>query len=79
MKFNIFQHRVSNSKVEKKKFNIRVSNSKVEKKKFNIRVSNSKWNLMFYEVEIVTQKKNFCKTFWVGNSKCDVILRYSIS
>ena len=34
---------------------------------------------MFYEVELPTQKKNFCKKFRVSNSKYDFILRYSIS
>ena len=30
---------------------------------------------MFYEVELVTRKKNFCKSFRVISSKYDVILR----
>ena len=34
---------------------------------------------MFHKVELVTQKKNFYKTFRVSKSKCDVILRNSIS
>ena len=34
---------------------------------------------MFYEIELVTQKKNFYKNFRVGNLTCDVILRNSIS
>ena len=34
---------------------------------------------MFYEVELVTRMKNFCKNIRVDNSKCDVILRNSIS
>ena len=33
---------------------------------------------MFYEVELVTREKNFCKNFRVSNSKVDVILRNSI-
>ena len=34
---------------------------------------------MFYEVELVTRKKNFYENVWVSNSKCDVILRNSVS
>ena len=34
---------------------------------------------MFYKVELVTRKTNFCKNVRVSNSKCDVILRNSIS
>ena len=34
---------------------------------------------MFYEVELVTQKKNFYENFRVSNSKCDVILRTGFS
>ena len=34
---------------------------------------------MFKEVELVTRKKNFYKNVRVINSKCDVILRNSIS
>ena len=30
---------------------------------------------MYYEVELVTRKKNFYKRFRVNNSKCDAILR----
>ena len=41
-------------------FQLRVSNSKVDKQKLKLRVSNSKGNLMLYEVELVTRKKNFC-------------------
>ena len=49
---------------------------------FQLWVSNSKWNLiffkielvMFYEVELVTRKKNFSKNSRVSNSKCGVIL-----
>ena len=33
---------------------------------------------MLYKVELVTRKKNFCKTFRASNSNCDVILRNSI-
>ena len=33
---------------------------------------------MFYEVVLVTRKKNFCKNFRVSNSNCDVILHNSI-
>ena len=29
---------------------------------------------MFYKLELVTWKKNFCKDFRVSNSKYDVIL-----
>ena len=65
MKLNIFQ--------------LRVSNSKVKKWKFILRVSNSKFNLIFYKVELVTRKKNFNKHFQVSNLKCDIIKRYSIS
>ena len=57
-------------------FQLEVNNLKVKKV---YRVSNSKWNLIFYKVDKVTQKKNFCKTFRVRNSKCDVILHNSIS
>ena len=41
-------------------------------------MSNSKFNLIFHEVELVTQRKNFYKNFRVSNSKCDVILRNSV-
>ena len=34
---------------------------------------------MFYEIELVTQKKNFFKSFRVSNSKFDVILFNSVS
>ena len=34
---------------------------------------------MFYKAELVTQEKNFCKNFQASCSKCDVILRNSIS
>ena len=34
---------------------------------------------MFYEVELVTQKKNFCKKIRFSNSKCHVILYNLIS
>ena len=34
---------------------------------------------MFFEIELVTRKKNLCKKFRVSNSKCDIILRNSIS
>ena len=34
---------------------------------------------MFYEGELVTQKKNFYKNLRVSNSKCDAILPDSIS
>ena len=47
--------------------------------KFKLRVSNSKFNLIFYEAESVTQKKNFYKDFRVSKSKCDVILRNLVS
>ena len=40
-------------------FSTSVNNLKVKKQKFSLRVNNSKWNLMFYEVELVTRKKNF--------------------
>ena len=53
-------------------------NLKVEQKKLNLRVSTSKFNLIFHEVELVTQKKNFYENFRVSNSKCDVILRNSV-
>ena len=43
------------------------------------RVSNSKFNLILYEVELLTRKKNFYKNFRVSNSKCDAILRNSVS
>ena len=33
---------------------------------------------MFYKVELITQKKNFCKCFRVSNSKSVIILRNSI-
>ena len=29
---------------------------------------------MFYKVELVTRKKNFCKIFWVSGSKSDFML-----
>ena len=45
----------------------------------NFRVNNSKFNLIFYEVKLKTRKNNFYKTFRVSNSKCDVILRNSVS
>ena len=46
-------------------FQLRVSNLKVEKleSRKNLRVSSSKFNLIFYEVELVTRKKNFSKKF----------------
>ena len=34
---------------------------------------------MFYEIELVNQKKNIYQNFQVNNSKCGVILRKSIS
>ena len=34
---------------------------------------------MFYEVELVTWKKEYLKNVRACNSKCDVILRNSIS
>ena len=34
---------------------------------------------MFYEVELITRKKNFYKDFQVSNSKSDVISRNPIS
>ena len=34
---------------------------------------------MFYKVELVTRKKNIHKHFQVSSSKCDVILRNSVS
>ena len=34
---------------------------------------------MFYEVKLVTWKKNYCKNFRISNSKYDVILHNSIS
>ena len=34
-------------------------NSKVEKEKFNLGVSKSKWDLMLFEFESVTRKKEF--------------------
>ena len=60
-------------------FQGQVSNSKVEKWKLNFRISNSKFDLIFQEVELVTQKKNFYKLFGVSNWKCEVILRKSVS
>ena len=60
-------------------FPLWVSNSKVEKQKFNLRVSNSKWNLMLNKVDLVTRKKNLYENFRVSSSKCDVISRNSIS
>ena len=33
------------------------------KEKFNLWVNKSKWNSIFYEVEFVTWKKKFIKTF----------------
>ena len=60
-------------------FQLRVSNFKVEKQKLNLRVSNSKFYLIFYEVELLTRKKNFSKNFGVSNSKCEVIFRNSVS
>ena len=36
------------------------------------------WNLMFYEVELVTRKKNFYQNFRICNSKCNIILHNSI-
>ena len=42
-------------------------------------MSNSKFDLIFYEVELVTQNKNFYKYFRVSNSKCDTILTNSVS
>ena len=56
-------------------FQLRVSNSKIEKEKLNLRVSNLKFNLIFYEVELVTRKKNFYKNCQVSNSKFDFILQ----
>ena len=44
-------------------FQLRVSNSKVEKLKLKRRVRNSKRNLMFFEVELATRRKNLCKNF----------------
>ena len=44
-------------------FHFRVSNWKVEKQMLNLRVSNSKFNLIFYEIELVTQKKISVKIF----------------
>ena len=59
-------------------FQLRVSNSNVEKKNLNLRVSKWKFNVIFYEVELVTRKKNFYENFRVGNSKYDVIFRNSV-
>ena len=59
-------------------FRLQVSNSKVKKSKYNFRVSNLKFDLIFYIVELVTQKKNFCKHFQVSNWKRDVILCNSV-
>ena len=42
-------------------------------------MSNSKFDLIFYEVELVTQNKNFYKYFRVSNSKCDTSLPNSVS
>ena len=53
------------------KWNSRVSNSKVDFK-LDFAVSNLKFNLTFYEVKLVTQRKNFYQKIWVSNSKCDV-------
>ena len=80
MQLFIFQFRVSNSKVKNETlifelvirretfklfiFLLGVSNSKVEKQNLNLQISNLKFNLIFYEVELVTRKKNFLKTFW---------------
>ena len=50
----------------------------MEKLKVRLRVSNSKFNLINYELELVTRKKNFYKRFRVIKSKCDAILHYSI-
>ena len=44
-------------------FQLRVSNSKVEKLKLKCRVRNSKRNLMFFEVELATRRKNLFKKF----------------
>ena len=60
-------------------FQCQVSNWKVEKWKLNFRISNSTFDLIFQEVELVTQKKNFYKLFGVSNAKCEVILRKSVS
>ena len=60
-------------------FQLQVSTLKVKKQKLNLRVSNSKFNLIFYKIKLVTRKKNFYKNFRVSNSKCDVILRNSVS
>ena len=89
MKLKKFNLRVSNSKciflfidlkvVKLFAFQLRVSNSKVEKWKLNLRVSYSNFNSTFYEVELVTRKKQFYKNFGVSNSKGDVILRNLVS
>ena len=34
---------------------------------------------MYYEIELLNRKKNFYINFQVGNSKCDIILRSSVS
>ena len=41
-------------------------------------MNNSKFILKFYEVELVTRKKNLYENSQVSNSKRDVILRYSV-
>ena len=79
MKPFIFRIWIINSKWNLLFFNFEYINSKVEKWKFNLRVTNSKGNLMFYKVQLITRRKNFCKNFRASNSKCDVILRNSIS
>ena len=88
----MFTYRVSNSKKsflffdfelvtrsETYDFQLWVSKPKVEKWKLNLRASNLKFNLIFYEVELATWKKNFFKNFQVSSSKCGVILRNSVS
>ena len=51
----------------------------MEKQKLNLWVSNSKFSLIYYEIALLNRKKNFYINFQVGNSKCDVILRNSVS
>ena len=60
-------------------FSFELVTQKYKNKRLNLWVSNSKFDLAFYEVESVTQKKNFYKNFRVSNLKCDVILCNSVS
>ena len=65
-----------NFKLLTRRFNFHfflVSSYSKAKNKVTLRVSNLKFNLIFYEVELVTRKKNFYKNFRVSNSKWDVI------